>query len=186
MRHLALSLALALAVLMIACKGESGLTDKELIDQNVKDYFFLSDSVDVQVEITDTLHVEDLNELLATVENNIKLINQDLDTLSLMIDDKAYKKLAYEKEIEAGGLFRKNKYEDSAKAAEFTLLEYQLKQSQLLAKHNSFKQTNRILLHLQRSIWANVAGFNVAANYVAEGDSVNVDLLLDANFNVVD
>ena len=177
---------LSISFFLGACTSEHKMSDSDQISENVKNYFFLSDSINVDVQITDTLYSDEVEELIARVDKNLNLVDQDLDTLSLMIDDLAYRKLAYEKRAEEVILLRKIKYQDSIKSAEFVLMNYQLKQSQLSSKRTSYKQTQRVLLHLKRSIWANVAGFNIVANYVAEDDSLNFTLLLDANFNVVD
>lgn len=175
-----------LSLTFFSCKSESKLSDTQKIEANVRDFFFLTDSVEVQIEITDTLFVTDLEEMLATVNQNLNLMDRDLDTLSARIDKVAYAKLNYEKELESAGLFRKNAVKDSLTDARFSLVQYQLQQAQLQARLLGSKQTNRILLHLKRSVWADVAGFNIHVVYQMEDDSVDLDLLLDANFNVVD
>lgn len=186
-RHLTLFFFLvALIIGFASCNKGSKQSDQDQIEENVRAYFFLSDSIEVDVQITDTIYVDDLDKMLETVENNLSLINQDLDTLSLMIDDAAYQKLNYEKEVLNAGFFSKDKYLDSMHNAEKTFLEYQLKQALLNSKKDGFKQTNRVLLHLQRSIWANIAGFNIQVNYKFSGNPIELELLMDAQFNVVD
>lgn len=170
-----------------ACKGESKSSSaSEEMEENVRNYFFLDDSVDVKVAVMDTLYTEDLDEMLGTIESNLNLIGQDLDTLSLMIDDQAYRKLAFEEKMDQAVLIGRNKWKDSLHSAETTLLDYKLKQAQLSSKREGFKQTNRVLLHLQRSVWANIAGYNIAVQYDLEGEPLNLELLMDANHVIVD
>lgn len=165
-----------IALIFVACKGEKKLADNELIEKNVRAFFFMGDSVQVNVQITDTIYVEELNEMLATIEENNRLIQQDIDTLKIMIDDWAYKAVDLEK----------NAQTQESKDAEIKSLEYRLKLWQIELKQTQFNQSNRIMLHLKRSIWANIAGFEATVHYEL-GDEINdIPILMDANFNVVD
>ena len=171
---------------LVSCAGKNKQSNADLLKENVKSYFFLSDSVDVEVTVADTIHADEVEEMLATIEKNLNLIDEDLDTLSLIIDDRSYKKLDYEKAIEKAVLIGRNKYKDSLNWVEKELLELQLKQAFLKNKREEFKQTNRVLLHLKRSVWANVAGYNIMVNYILGDAPMQFDLLTDANYNVVD
>src|SRR5687767_10594168 len=88
---------LPLFLLVLSCKGESKLSDQDLIEKNVRAYFFMGDSVDVEITITDTVKSAELDEMILTIEENIKLIQLDIDTLHLMVDDWSYKALDLEK-----------------------------------------------------------------------------------------
>jgi hypothetical protein len=172
--------------ILSSCKEETKLTDSEQIESKVRDYFFLTDSPDGSIEIADTLYVEEMEEMLATFDQNLNLIGQDLDTLSLMIDAAAYKNLGYEKEMESTVLFRKNNYKDSVSQANIKLLELKIQQGELEKRWLSTKQSKRLLLHLRRSIWADIAGFNINVEYQVEEELMQLDLLLDADLIVVD
>jgi hypothetical protein len=113
---------------------------------------------------------------MKTVEDNKILIAQDLDTLSTMIDAQAYKKLDLEKT---------NASSDSVLTATNKLLLLQLKQAQLLMQNESYEQTNRILLNLKRSVWADIAGFNIKLDYQFNGQKFEFEMMLDANFQTV-
>jgi hypothetical protein len=171
---------------LASCAGTSKQSNEDLLLENVKSYFFLDDSISVQVVVADTIHADEVEEMLATIEKNLNLIDQDLDTLSLMIDDKAYKKLGYEQALEKTILIGKNKYKDSLNWAENALLDLRLKQSILSSKREGFKQTNRVLLHFKRSIWANIAGYNVIVDYTIGDAPMHFDLVTDANYTIVD
>ena len=172
--------------LLISCGGKNKQSNQDLLTENVKEYFFLDDSIAVQVEVADTIHADEVAEMLSTIEKNLNLIDQDLDTLSLMIDDRAYKKLAYEQVIEKSILIGKNKYKDSLSRVENALLDLRLKQAVLNSKRDGFKQTNRVLLHFKRSIWANVAGYNVIIDYNVDDIPMHFELVTDANYTIVD
>ena len=164
------------SILFLSCKGEDKLSDQELIEKNVRTFFFLDDSVKIDVTITDTLRTSELNEMLTTVDDNFNLIQQDIDTLQLMIDDWSYKALELEKQ---------NALTES-KDARIKSLEYRVKLKELEAQKQVFVQTNRILNRLQRSIWADIAGFDATATFTSNGETNSHVLLLDAGYNVVD
>jgi hypothetical protein len=172
--------------LLVSCGGKNKQSNEDLLKENVQAYFFLDDSVNFQVVVEDTIHADEVEEMLATIEKNLNLIDQDLDTLSLMIDDESYRKLGYEEAIEKSILIGKNKYKDSLAWAEKNVLELKLKQALLKAKKESFKQTNRVLLHFKRSVWANVAGYNILVDYTIDDAPMHFDLVTDANYNIVD
>jgi len=177
------SILISIAIIFVACKGEPKLSDSELIEKNVRSFFFMGDSVEVDVTITDTIHDTDLAEMLANVEENKRLIQMDIDTLGLMIDERAYKVLDLESKVinvlsEGFALEICN--------AKLKLAEYRLKLKELEFQKAIFDQTNRILLHLKRSIWANIAGFEANVHYQL-GDEINdLEILMDANYVVVD
>lgn len=167
---------LSISVIFISCKGDEKLADSELIEKNVRAFFFMGDTVDVEVTVTDTIFDTELAEMLATVEENTRLIQMDIDTLKVMIDDWTYKALDFEK----------NNQLVEAKDTKIKSLEYRLKLQELELQQALFGQTNRILLHLKRSIWANIAGFEATVHYEM-GDEVNdLEILMDANYTVVD
>lgn len=168
---------LSLSILgFYSCNGESKLSDQELIEKNVRNYFFMGDSVEIAVTITDTLKVNDVDDILSNIQNNIRLVQLDIDTLQLMIDDWSYKALDFEKEGK----------QTEASSAQIKSLEYRVKLKELQFRQAEFTQTNRIFMHLKRSTWADISGFEAAVHYET-GDEVNdLVVLMDADFNVVD
>lgn len=169
-------LFIAIPFLILACGGEKKLTDQELIEKNVRNYFFMGDSVQLEVTITDTINTVLLDEMMATTSENIRLVQLDIDTLGMMIDDWSYKILDLKKTSDSL----------AAKNAEIKLLEYRLKRTELEYKQAAFKQSNRIFMHLQRSIWADIAGFEAKVHYTLGEETNDLVVLMDANFNVVD
>jgi hypothetical protein len=169
-------LALVSAVLVFSCKKSSDAGDADQLEKNVRAFFFLGDSVDVAVTITDTIRVEELNGMIQTVSDNFNLIQQDIDTLGLMIDDWSYKALDLEKQ----------NLSVESKDAQIKALEYRVKRAELEATQANFFQTNRILNRLKRSIWADIAGFDATATFTINGEQQSHALLLDAKHNIVD
>ncbi len=172
--------------LLFSCNVEKKVDAVDQINTNVRSYFFLPDSIDVRIEVTDTLRVDDLTEMLDQVNKNLNLIDGDLDTLSLMIDDQAYAALYVEQELDKIILLNRKGLEDSLHKTRITKLEYQLKQAQLMAKKQVFKQTNRLLLHLKRSVENEIAGYNIAVRYTLNDEILDFKLLLDAQYMIVD
>jgi hypothetical protein len=174
MRHLIYLPFILLGI--YSCNGESKLSDQDLMEKNVRNYFFMGDSVEVEVTITDTLKINDVEDILANIQNNIGLIQLDIDTLQLMIDDWTYKAMDFEK---TGKL-------TEASDAKIKSLEYRVKLKELQYKQAEFSQTNRIFLHLKRSTWADISGFEAAVHSEMGDEVSDLVVLMDANFNVVD
>lgn len=167
---------LTLLFTIASCGGDKALSDQELIEKNVRAYFFMGDSVQVEITITDTVKTTELDQMIQTMEENIRLIQLDIDTLHLMVDDWSYKALDLEK---ADSLM-------AAQNAKIKSLEYRLKLQELQVKQAGFAQTNRIFMHLKRSVTENIAGFEVKVHYTL-GEEVNdLIILMDAAYNVVD
>lgn len=172
--------------ILISCNSESKVDTSKLIERNVRKYFFLEDTLALEIKIIDTLKAANVEEMLAQVNENLFSVNEDLDTLSLMIDDVAYNRLNFEKELEGANIFNKSNYKDSINLAEKTILQYKLTQALIRERKTAYNQTNRLLLNLKRSIWADVAGFNITVSYRAGEQMIDLELLLDAEYNIVD
>lgn len=171
-----------IALLMLSCKGETETlqTDTEKIDISVRNYFFMGDSVDVECTVIDTISSKELDGILETVEENLRLIQLDIDTLNSMIDEKAYANL--EK--------RNSLYPESIEIKmaqdELILAQYNLKMEQLKAKKTQFQNSNRLYMHLRRSTSANVSGYGVQVHYKMGEEEADLQVLMDADFDVVD
>ncbi len=165
-------------ITLFSCSTNKNQSGELQIVDNVKNYLFLPDSTQINLVITDTLFKENLEELFTSLDNNIFLIEADLDSLSNLIDDASYKKLNLERE--------ETKKQDLLHNLEKRILQFKLMQAQLNTKRQGFKQTNRILMHLQRSITKNIAGFNIVVDYELDKSPIQLEFLLDANYSVVD
>ena len=175
-----------LGILLIAfssCKGEKELSDIEQIEANAKKYLFLGDTIDATVSIIDTLHIAELEQMIAKTDENLFFVQKDIDTLSLMIDDLSYQILE-----EGGNVEMSLNLEEETEVSnkEYQLLLYYYKLEQLKALSLSYSQTNRILYHLKRSNWADITGFEVKVNYEIDNSPIETMVLMDADFNVVD
>lgn len=171
-----LFLSFTLCMMLATCSGSAKKSDQQRMEESVRNYFFMGDSVQVTVTVTDTVYSKDLDFMLENTEENIRLVQLDIDTLQLMIDDWNYKALDFEKTgntLEA--LSAKNK-----------ALGYQLKHKELEYTRASFEQTNRIFLHLKRSTWADISGFEATVSYELGEEKNELIVLMDADFNVVD
>jgi len=175
MRIFKLLIFIVLPVLF-SCKNEKKLSDAQLIEKNVRDFFFMGDSVNLDISITDTIRVDELNKMISSTEENKKLIQLDIDTLNLMIEDWAYKTLEFEQTNQTI-----NAYNSKIKT-----LEYRVKLRDLEFKRLEFGQTLRVMLHLKRSVWADIAGFEITVKYIDGKETGTIELLMDANYNIVD
>lgn len=149
----------------VAC--QTGQTDQERMEEEVRHYYFLEDSAKVEVEIVDTLNLPLVYEMLDNVDQNLFLIQQDIDTLNTMIDE-----LAYDDSLD--------------NSDQVQLLQYSLHAEKLSAKKDSYIQTRRILNHLQRAAWADIAGFNAVVTFHQNGERVEDEVLLDGDLEIID
>ncbi|MEX1003647.1 MAG: hypothetical protein WDZ35_16125 [Crocinitomicaceae bacterium] len=166
-----------ITVILVACSGgeTEDVSDQDVIEHNVREYLFLNDSLEVSSSITDTIFVSDLEEMLNTLEKNLMLIQQDIDTMQLIIDHLAYANM----QDESPSIEMDPKQE-------VKLLKHQLKLQQLETKKTSFKQSNRVLLHLRRSQLNSISGYKISAQYLHKNKPVTISLLMDADFCVID
>ena len=175
----------AIMFMMMSCKNENSLSqsDQEIIEENVRTYFFMGDTVDLKVTVADTIFSEELENMLAMLDTNLMLIQQDIDTVNSIIDALSYTDKEESNKLSAIG-FEKAEYQ--ALQRENPILEYKLKLKELEYKKLNFQQSNRIYLHLKRSTWANVSGFEVDVHYKINDEEADLKVLMDAEFNVVD
>lgn len=167
---------LILFLLFISCKGENKLSDHDQIEKNVREYFFMGDSVTVNVTLTDTIFVDELDAMITNAEDNNRLISAEIDTLQSLVDMWNYRALDFEK----------NNQTDSASSAKINALEYTLKLRETEFHQAALAQSVRIFMRLKRSAWANITGFEANVHYELEDESNDIIILMDANFEVVD
>ena len=169
-------------LIIVSCKSEKKLTDDELMEQSARSYFFMGDSVDVEVTILDTIFTDELTETLDMIDANISLVQQDIDTLNLMMDE-----LAYDAD-NPPVLQTKTDHQVCCEASEKKekMLGFQIKMKELNLKKLTFKNSSRIFLHLKRSIWANISGYEANVHYQLNDEVADIKVLMDADFNVVD
>lgn len=175
----------AFMFIMMSCKNDKSLdqSDIEIIEENVRNYFFMGDTVELEVSVADTIFSEELENMLAMLDTNLMLIQQDIDTVNSIIDALSYADEEESNKLSAIG-FEKAEYQ--ALQRENPILEYKLKLKELEYKKLNFQQSNRIYLHLKRSIWANVSGFEINVHYKLNNEEADLKVLMDAEFNVVD
>jgi hypothetical protein len=172
------------ALILIGCNGglEASESDQELMRDEVRDYLFLGDSVEVATNVVDTILVEELDGMLATIEDNLFNIQLDIDTLGSMIDEESYANLEFEKGLHL--------YPESAdlKMAPRNLkvARYQIKMAELKAVKLGFQQTKRVMLHLRRDQLNTIAGYEIIANYLIQDETVELAFIMNANFEIVD
>ncbi|MCG8577622.1 MAG: hypothetical protein MI810_22265 [Flavobacteriales bacterium] len=173
-------------LLLVACKSKGDTSsDQDKLETSARTYFFLDDSVDVSVNVLDTLHVEELDKMLETIEENERLINLDIDTLGKIIED-----LAYGDEEPKFVLDQVEPYplpELKELNSKVQMLEYDLKYEKLIAQRLEFIQSKRVFLNLKRAAEVKIAGYNAEVSFTtAEGEKNTLLVLMDANYRIVD
>lgn len=170
---------------MMSCKNDKALdqSDIEIIEENIRSYFFMGDTVQLEVSIADTIYSEELENMLAMLDTNLMLIQQDIDTVNSIIDALSYANEEASNKLSAMG-FEKAEYQ--ALQRENPILAYKLKLKDFEYKKLNFQQSNRVYLHLKRSTWANISGFEIDVHYQLNDEEADLKVLMDAEFNVVD
>lgn len=179
MKHLLYILPL---LLVVACKGEteSLQSSDNLIENGVRKYFFMGDSVKLECVITDTIYSKELDEIFETIEENIRLVQMDIDTLGARIDSMAYANLEERSHLYPESLDQKMALKD------LEVSKMQLVHADLEAKRTEFQNSSRLYMHLKRSIANNIAGYGVQVHYVLGEEQADLQVLMDADYNVVD
>jgi hypothetical protein len=172
----------SVAFLLIGCKGqtESQRSDEEKMAEGVRTYFFLDDSVSVSVEVTDTIFTDELDEMLETIDQNLNLVQEDIDTLGAIIDSAAYDNLQYE------GTLYPESIDNKMASRRLKVSKLRLKLAELNAKKLEFQQSKRVMLNLRRSHFNNTAGYEIGTSYALDGQQLDFELLMDADFRVID
>ncbi len=161
---------------LVSCQSEQ--TDSEKIEDSVRNYFFLADTAVVIADITDTLTVQLVDEMLDNVEKNLLLVRQDLEKLSALIDTHSYRLLQHGDSL-AG-------IPDSLLPIQIAIYTMQLKQGKIESKEQEYIQTGRMLKRLKRKAWADVGGFSVAVSFFENGEFREEEVLMDGEFTIVD
>lgn len=171
------------AIILVAC-GESSneVSDQEKIRDEVRNYLFLEDSVEVAANIVDTILVEELDGMLMTIEDNLFKVQMDIDTLNSMIDSVAYQNMRMREEL---NLYPES--EDMKMAPhDLKLANYQLKMADLEATKKTFQQSKRVMLHLRRSQLNSIAGYEIVVNYESDGRAYELGFIMNTDFKIID
>ena len=175
-------LYLSILLLIYSCKGEteSLKSSDNLIESNVRKYFFMGDSVKVDCAVTDTIYSKELDEIFETIEENIRLVQMDIDTLGARIDSMSYAHLEEESYNHAEVLDQKM----ASKQLEVSKMK--LMHANLRAQRTEFQNSSRLYMHLKRSQFNNIAGYGVEVRYELADEKAELRVLMDADFKVVD
>ena len=169
-------LYLLIPLLLFSCKEE--MSDSEKMETEVRKYYFLEDTAEVIVEVSDTMYLPNVLEMLNNVENNLGLIQLDIDTLSTIIDEVAYANLDSAKNI--------NDVPDQITVNDYRLMRYRMKMQELEAKRLQYIHTRRVLNHLKRNSWSDIAGFNASVSFHLDGEYIEDEVLLNGEYEIVD
>ena len=182
------TISISFFVFLFACSGSK--SDLEKMEESVREYYFLADTAIADAAIIDTLTLELVEEMLANVDKNLNLVQLDLDTLGIIIENASYSLMELKKSMPdnpGGGSYSTILGLDAEiYEKEIELLKLQLKQQKIEAKKEEYIHTGRILKELKRKSWADVGGFNVEISFFLEGVSQNAEVLMDGEFNIVD
>jgi hypothetical protein len=166
---------LLLFFVLISCK-EKIKTDSFLED-NIRSYFFMNDSIPIQTKIIDTIFRNELLQLEKELDNDINYVQHQIDTLDLYVnlwENKMFNLIdekANECDINNAQLFT-NTYQ-------LNQLEYRIKLNQLLSNR-------RINLGLKRAANDTIMGYETEVIYSINNNNDTLIVLMNAEFKIID
>jgi hypothetical protein len=168
-----------IAFLIITSCNQSVKNDKPLmtIENNVRAYFEMGDSVDLNISIADTIFYDELVGMQENVNKNYNLVQTDIDTLNYMIENWQNQ------------LFNLTDNEESdvdIKQAKIMMLSYELNQADAELAQLTYTNSRRIFKNLKRSTNNSISGYEISAAYTLGEENNTLTLLLDAEYRVVD
>lgn len=167
----------SLLVLTSCDNSKNDVSTNDKLEKSVRHYFSMGDSIEVSTEITDTIFIEELKAMQDNVSKNFNLAQMDIDTLDYLIEN-------WENEMfniqDNGGS------ESEINKAKVMVQMYQLNQADTKIKQLNYKNSNRIFSDLERETKGNISGYEVETTYILKDEKNTLNLLFDANFNVVD
>jgi hypothetical protein len=173
-----------LTFLMASCQtNESNSLQKEVdsiaigLNKEVRQFFFMDDSVKVNSQITDTLYYSELIQQQTELDQEIAKAQHQIDTLQLYIN--LWEKKMFE-------LMDNNSTECEVNQAKLLYTTYQLSQNEYKMQKMELMNTSRILLGLKRFSNDSIMGFETDATYYLNNDSNTIHVLMNANHKIVD
>lgn len=171
-------LSLVLGGIISSCtSGTPTISNEQTIEKNVRYYFSMGDTVELDIEVVDTIFVDELKDMQDNVSKNYNLAQMDIDTLDYAIEVWENKMFNIQ---DNGGT------EAEINQAKVMMQMYQLNQTDTRIKQYNYKNSNRIFTNLQRSTQGNITGYEVSVTYKITGETNTFSLLLDATLRVVD
>tara|TARA_B100000809_G_C15012476_1_gene485465 strand:- start:198 stop:740 length:543 start_codon:yes stop_codon:yes gene_type:complete len=171
-------LSFLFAGLLFSCNTKvKPVSNQDTIENNVRYYFSMGDTVQLDIVVVDTVFVAELTAMQDNVSKNYNLAQMDIDTLDYAIEVWENKMF----NIQDGG---GSDYDINQ--AKVMLQMYQLNQTDTRIKQYNYKNSNRIFTNLQRSTKGKISGYEVLVTYKITGETNTFSLLLDATLRVVD
>ncbi len=171
-----LILTLSVFSFILAC-SEGSKSEPVAIEKNVRDYFFMDDSVQVETKITDTIFASELTQMEKELEEKVGEAQHQIDTLQLYIDywqDKMF-------ELQDQG-----KSEKDIQNAKLYMTTYQLNQKEYQIDKMTLMNTSRVYLGLKRYAKDSIMGYATDVTYTISGESNIIPVLMNADFKIVD
>lgn len=173
-----LVLSVILCGIMMSCDTKSPVFSKEqTIENNVRNYFFMGDTVALEINIVDTIFSNELTDMQDNVSKNFNLAQMDIDTLDYAIEVWENKMFNIK---DNGGP------EADVNNAKIMMQMYQLNQADTRIKQFNYKNSNRIFTNLQRSTFNDISGYELSVTYQIKGEKNTLNMLIDASLQVVD
>lgn len=179
MKHTKLLLVWSIVIIgfITSCQKKVPQDPNQLIEQNVRHYFSMGDSVELNIEIADTIFVDELTDMQENVIKNFNYAQADIDTLDHVIE--FWQNKMFDLKDNGGS-------ELDIKNAEVMMLSFELNQADTKLKQYGYKNSNRIFMNLQRSTVGQISGYELALEYKTPSDTNKLSLLIDASFRVLD
>jgi hypothetical protein len=169
---------LMLCIIITSC-NKSVKNDPPLItiENNVRAYFEMGDSVELNITVADTIFYDELVLMQENVNKNFNLVQTDIDTLTYMIEN--WQNQLFNLTDSQGS-------DIDIKQAKVMMLSYELNQAEAKLAQLTYTNSRRIFKSLKRSTNNSISGYEVSAIYTLGEEANTLTLLLDASYRVVD
>ncbi|HIP36414.1 MAG TPA: hypothetical protein EYG85_06135 [Crocinitomix sp.] len=164
--------------IITSCQSKREKTTQQIIQEEVKHFFFMPDSTKIKVNITDTIFYINLLEQEKELDYKIGVIQHNIDTLG------AYIHLWKNKMFE---LIDNQANECKINHAKLMYNTYLLSQKEFIIEKMDLMNTRRIKLGLKRFSNDSIMGYETDVTYfITDSDSSTLNVLMNANFKIVD
>ena len=176
MKHF-FSLLFVIAILN-ACQSTPETSTNDIMEQEVKNFFFMNDSMKVKTHITDTIFRSELLEQEKDLDYKISVTQHNIDTLALYVH-------LWENNL--FDLMDSNANQCEIDHAKLLFNSYQLSQKEFMIEKMNYMNTRRIYLGLKRFSNDSIMGYETDVTYfLTDTDSSTLHVLMNANYKIVD
>lgn len=165
------------SLFLTACQSSTvNQSTTDILDENVRHYFFMEDSVQLEVKVLDTLFFTEWQQLTDESEANLIQSQEkmnELKELSAQWEQKMYDLQDAQAEL------------SEINQAKVMHLSYELNMADLTAAQMTLSNNQRIYKNLYRESIDSIYGYETQVSYQIEGESNTFSVLMNAHYQII-